>query len=149
MAWKATTQKETGVNGTRLLAVIYVSDSGDGSVIDRYDITPDIEQRLLPIIKDKLETLAKQDVLLASVSTGDWSEKVAEFKSPEPIIVVEDPLIVAARQAEEDFQRDYQSLKFANNAVVLGVIDNDNTELVALRNDLRKRYKTDYFRLLF
>ncbi len=138
MAWTVTVRKETGNNGTRLLALTYTSDQDYGSIVDRFEVREGIEDVIVASAKDRLKLLDEQDQVLGSLVESDLETRILNAKDDPPVL--EDP----AEAARREFFTQYNKLKAAEVALEKGLIKADDATLSALRVSVKELYSPDY-----
>lgn len=145
MAWKATAQKQTGPNGQRLIAIIYGSDSGPASVIDRYEIRQGIDNDFIAqTAAAKLGELTSQDALDAALVEGDLKAAIGAIIPP-----VLDPGAEQAKADQVAYLAAYQKLKGFSASLELGVIKADDANYLAAQQAVKVLYKPEYAGLVF
>lgn len=130
--WTANAIKETGPNGSRVIAIVYASDSGYAAVREVFEVTEGTTQDFLnQRANERITKLSSQDAAYESLQDGPLSPKA----SPPP------------SQDELDKQQyflDLQILQQLSAAVASGIIAKDDPSIAAQQTKVKAEFKPEY-----
>lgn len=130
--WTVDAQKQTGPNGSRLIALIYQSDSGFASVVDRIEVSDTITQDYLSVLaKARVDQLNAQDQAYAALVDG-------------PITLKDPPPPDKDAIARAQYFNDVLILDKLNAAVDNGTLDASDPVLVAQQIKVKTEFKPEY-----